>query len=69
MKQVDDQLSHEIVEFYEKLSSWEASVVRGEGSFVSANPYGRNLRRSWNFAYEGVSRKAWDHHWNLDSTD
>ncbi|GIU31548.1 MarR family transcriptional regulator [Shewanella colwelliana] len=31
MKQVDDQLSHEIVEFYEKLSSWEASVVRGKG--------------------------------------
>ncbi|MCE9678526.1 MarR family transcriptional regulator [Shewanella sp. AS1] len=31
MKQAQDRLSHEIVEFYEKLSSWEASVVKDTG--------------------------------------
>lgn len=31
MKTAEDELNHAIIEFYEKLSSWEHSVVRNKG--------------------------------------
>ncbi len=31
MKTAEDKLNHAIIEFYEKLSSWEHSVVRNKG--------------------------------------
>ncbi len=65
MKEIE-QLNHTIIEFYEKLSSWEQSVVRDKGFTLPQVHIVEILGGTWCHAHERAGRQDWRYHRHLN---